>query len=155
MDGWPEPTLEEAQEAVSACQAAKATMIVALGGGSVMDVAKLASVLGDDSVSLEQLMSKPALGKKSAFVVMMPTTARTGAEATPNAIVIVPERQFKVGIVNSAMIADAVLLAPLWMRSIPQRIAASAGVDALAHAIECFTSKQEPSFASTYIHFNA
>ena len=81
---------------------------------------------------------------------MIPTTAGTGAEATPNSIVAVPEKELKVGIVNSAMIADFVILDGRMIRSLPRKIAASTGVDALCHAIECFTSKKANPFSDTF-----
>ena len=73
---------------------------------------------------------------------MIPTTAGTGAEATPNAIVAVPEKELKVGIVNDNMIADYVILDAVMIKELPRKIAASTGVDALCHAVECFTSNK-------------
>ena len=61
---------------------------------------------------------------------------------TPNAIVAVPEKQLKVGIVNTEMIADYVILDAVMIKNLPRKIAAATGVDALAHAIECWTSNK-------------
>ncbi len=81
---------------------------------------------------------------------MIPTTAGTGSEATPNAIVAVPEQELKVGIVSDAMIADNVLLDPLMIKNLPRKIAAATGVDALAHAIECYTSNKANPISDTF-----
>ena len=81
--------------------------------------------------------------------MIIPTTAGTGAEATPNAIVTVPEKSLKVGIVSNEMIADYVILDAEMIRNLPRPIAASTGIDALAHAIECYTSKANP-FSDLY-----
>lgn len=81
---------------------------------------------------------------------MIPTTAGTGAEATPNAIVLVPEKELKVGIVCEEMIPDAVILDGEMIRRLPAHIAASTGVDALCHAIECYTSKKATPFSNLY-----
>lgn len=83
---------------------------------------------------------------------MIPTTAGTGSEATPNAIVAVPEQELKVGIVSDAMIADNVLLDPLMIKNLPRKIAAATGVDALAHAIECYTSNKANPISDTFAH---
>jgi alcohol dehydrogenase class IV len=81
---------------------------------------------------------------------MIPTTAGTGAEATPNAIVAVPEKELKVGIVNVNMIADYVILDAVMIKKLPRKIAAATGVDALAHAIECFTSNKANPFSNIF-----
>ena len=90
------------------------------------------------------------MAKKCVKTLMIPTTAGTGAEATPNAIVAVPEKELKVGIVNDAMIADGVILDARMIKSLPGSIAAATGVDALCHAIECFTSKKRNPFSDTF-----
>lgn len=151
IDNLPaEPTVYQAAEAIAAFRAIRAEVIVAVGGGSVMDVAKLASVLNTDEYTIFDLLENPARARKCVRTVMIPTTAGTGAEATPNAIVTVPEKALKVGIVNFDMIADAVVLDAEMLRRLPRRIAASTGVDALAHAIECFTSKKATPLSDVY-----
>ena len=88
----PEPTYQQAQATVDAFRAAGAQAIVAVGGGSVMDIAKLCSIL-DGDVTVKALLDDPSLGRRVMPTVMIPTTAGTGAEATPNAIVAVPEKE--------------------------------------------------------------
>ena len=121
----PEPSYMAVQKLVDEFKVSGADLIVACGGGSVMDAAKLASVL-------------------------IPTTAGTGAEVTPNAIVAVPEKELKVGIVNENMIADYVILDARMIKNLPRKIAAATGVDALAHCIECFTSNKANPFSDLY-----
>lgn len=146
----PEPTYAQAQRAVDACKEAKADFILAVGGGSVMDTAKLASVLLTDEYGVKELLDDPGRAKKCCPTLMIPTTAGTGSEATPNAIVAVPEQELKVGIVNDAMIADFVLLDPVMIEKLPRKIAAATGVDALCHAIECFTSNKANPISDTF-----
>lgn len=145
-----EPTCDQAQTVVDTFKKSGADYIVAVGGGSVMDIAKLASILATDEYGVRDLLDNPLLGKKCVPALMIPTTAGTGAEATPNAIVAVPEKELKVGIVNPAMIADAVILDAEMIKKLPRKIAAATGVDALAHAIECFTSKKSNPFSDTF-----
>ena len=146
----PEPTYAQAQVLVDAFKASGADFIVAVGGGSVMDTAKLASILATDEYGVKELLDTPLRGKKCVKTLMIPTTAGTGAEATPNAIVAVPEKELKVGIVNPAMIADYVILDAAMIKKLPRKIAAATGVDALAHAIECWTSNKANPFSDLF-----
>jgi alcohol dehydrogenase class IV len=145
-----EPTCDEAQEVIERFKESGADFITAVGGGSVMDIAKLASILATEQYAVRDLLENPSLGKKYVKTLMIPTTAGTGSEATPNSIVAVPEKELKVGIVNTAMIADYVILDGRMIKTLPRKIAASTGVDALAHAIECFTSKKSNLFSDTF-----
>lgn len=144
-----EPTYHQAQKVVECFRQSGAEAIAAIGGGSVMDIAKLCSIL-PGSMTVKDLLDDPTCGRKVLRSVMIPTTAGTGAEATPNAIVAVPEKELKVGIVCEAMIPDAVILDGEMIRCLPAHIAASTGVDALCHAIECYTSKKATPFSNLY-----
>lgn len=146
----PEPSYEQAQKLVDQCREAKADFILAVGGGSVMDTAKLASVLMTDDYGIKDLLDDPKKAHKYVKTLMIPTTAGTGSEATPNAIVAVPEKQLKVGIVNNAMISDYVILDAVMIKKLPRKIAAATGIDALAHCIECFTSNKANPFSDTF-----
>lgn len=115
-----------------------------------MDIAKLASITADGSCTVRDQLKNPRIGKKTVTTVMIPTTAGTGSEATPNSIVAVPEEQLKVGIVNPEMIADAVVLDGNMIRRLPRKIAASTGIDALCHAIECYTSAKANPFSDLF-----
>lgn len=146
----PEPTYNQVQKLVDQFKASKADFIMAVGGGSVMDTAKLASILATDEYGVYELLDQPKLAKKCIKTLMIPTTAGTGAEATPNAIVAVPERELKIGIVNEEMIADYVILDAIMIKKLPRKIAAATGVDALAHAIECFTGNKANPFSDIF-----
>lgn len=146
----PEPTYIQVQNLVDKFKESKADFIIAVGGGSVMDTAKLASVLATNKYGVHELLDNSSLAKKSIKTLMIPTTAGTGAEATPNAIVAVPEKELKIGIVNEEMISDYVILDPIMIKNLPRKIAAATGVDALAHAIECFTSNKANPFSDIF-----
>mgnify|MGYP000877003411 CR=1 FL=1 len=151
LDDLPaEPTYAEAQKLVDQCKAWGADFIMAVGGGSVMDTAKLASILMTDEYGIKELLDTPTQAKKCIKSLMIPTTAGTGSEATPNAIVAVPEKQLKVGIVNPEMIADFVILDAVMIKKLPRKIAAATSVDALAHAIECWTSNKANPFSDIF-----
>ena len=146
----PEPTYGEVQALIDNFKSTGADLIVAIGGGSVMDAAKLASILVTDEYGVKELLDKPGMAKKCVPMVLIPTTAGTGAEVTPNAIVAVPEKELKVGIVNDNMIADYVILDARMIKNLPRKIAAATGVDALAHCIECYTSNKANPLSDTF-----
>ena len=124
LDNLPiEPSCDEAQKVIDNFKGLDTDFIVAIGGGSVMDIAKLASVTATDDYTVRDLLDSPELAKKKIKTLMIPTTAGTGSEATPNSIVGVPEKEVKVGIVNDEMIADYVILDGAMIRNLPQKIA--------------------------------
>lgn len=146
----PEPTYMQVQKLVDEFKASGADFIVAVGGGSAMDTAKLASLLVTERYTVKDLLDDPTLAVKTVKTCLIPTTAGTGSEATPNAIVAVPEQELKIGIVNSSMVPDYVVLDAEMIRKLPRKIAAATGIDAMAHAIECFTSNKANPFSDIF-----
>ena len=149
-DCKPEPTYGQVEAVVDMVQGQECDLIIGLGGGSVMDAAKLASVLKGASYTIKDLMNDPSQAEKKVKTVMIPTTCGTGSEATCNAIVAVPEEKSKKGIVNDNMIPDDVILDAQMIAKLPKAIVAATGVDALAHVVECFTSKKATPFSDSY-----
>ena len=145
-----EPTVYDADGVIQRFMSCGADFIVAVGGGSVMDIAKLCSILVHSPYTVFDLLEKPGIARKSVRSLMVPTTAGTGSEATPNSIVCVPERELKVGIVNTDMIPDYVILDSEMIRKLPFSIAAATGIDALAHAMECYTSNKATPFSDLF-----
>lgn len=137
----PEPSNHDVEALLSRLPHQDFDLVIGLGGGSVLDVTKLLSVLAiqGSSANLQQLLSgeKPV---KRCRSILVPTTAGTGSEATPNAILAIPEKNTKVGIISAVLLPDYVFLVPELTTSMPAHIAASTGIDALCHLIECFTS---------------
>lgn len=146
----PEPSYKEVDRILEETKNYQADLIIGFGGGSVMDTAKLCSVLIGASYSVKDLLDTPEIARKKIKTVMIPTTCGTGSEATCNAIVAVPEEQTKKGIVNNEMIPDYVILDPQIIRNLPRHIIAATGVDALAHAVECYTSNKATPFSNMY-----
>lgn len=151
LDGIPpEPDCDTVQALTERFRDAGADIIVACGGGSVLDTAKLAGVLATRDYTVRDLLEDPGRAQRCLPTVLIPTTAGTGAEATPNAIVAVPEKALKVGIVSDAMVADYVILDARLIKGLPPAIAAATGVDALAHCIECYTGNKANPFSDLY-----
>lgn len=145
-----EPSYHDVNDVMKTLKKYQTDFIIAVGGGSVMDIAKLCSMLKDASYTVQDLLKDPSLGKKNVKSLLIPTTCGTGSEATCNSIVAVPENGIKVGIVNNNMIPDYVILDPVMIEKLPKKIIASTGVDALAHCIECLTSKKANTFSDLY-----
>ncbi len=146
----PEPSYTMVQNLIDQCREYGADFILGIGGGSVLDSAKLASLLMTDEYGVKELLDDPGRAKKCLKTLLIPTTAGTGSEATINAIVAVPERELKIGIVNANMIPDYVILDSILLHKLPRGIAAATGVDALAHAIECFTGNKANPLSDTF-----
>jgi alcohol dehydrogenase class IV len=147
----PEPDVADVHAVLDAARAAGQTdLVVGIGGGSAMDVAKIVAILLEHPVSLRDLLNKAPIPARGLPTVMVPTTAGTGSEATPNSIILVPEDELKIGIVSPLLMPDAVILDPLLTLSLPPHITASTGMDALTHAIECYCSKKGNPFSDLY-----
>lgn len=145
-----EPSYQDVEEMMRQTKNYNSALMIAIGGGSVMDVAKLYSVLKGASYSVKELLEDPQKAVKKIKTVMIPTTCGTGSEATCNSIVTIPEEETKKGIVNDSMISDYVILDSQMIKKLPKQIVAATGVDALAHAVECYTSKKATPLSDTY-----
>ena len=145
-----EPAVSDIERVLREVEADRPDLIVGLGGGSVMDAAKLASILIGAPYNLRDILADASIAKKQVRSVMIPTTCGTGSEATCNAIVAIPEEESKKGIVNSCMISDYVILDVTMIAKLPPKIIAATGVDALAHCVECYTSKKATMLSDPY-----
>lgn len=147
----PEPDVGQVEAIFSAAGKEPFDLVVGIGGGSAMDVAKIVAVLLNSDVALRDLLrGKATIAKRGVPTLMIPTTAGTGSEATPNSIVLVPEDELKVGIVSAKLIPDGVILDPQMTVGLPPAITASTGMDALTHAIECYMSKKGSPFSELF-----
>lgn len=148
----PEPEVADVQAIEAAARAAGTfDLVVGIGGGSAMDVAKILAVLLAHNLDLRDVLSKKVdIIARGLPTVMVPTTSGTGAEATPNSIILVPEDELKIGIVSPRLLPDAVILDPLLTLSLPPDVTASTGMDALTHAIECYCSRKGNAFSDLY-----
>ncbi len=149
----PEPEVGQVEAilAEARAQSPDCGLVVGIGGGSAMDVAKIVAVLLDNDVALRDLLrGKATIARRGVPTLMVPTTAGTGSEATPNSIVLVPEDELKVGIVSPKLMPDCVILDPCLCVGLPPAITASTGMDALTHAIECYMSKKGSPFSELF-----
>lgn len=149
-DVLPEPSDADVERILQERDLRGVDFVVGVGGGSVLDVAKLLSALAHpESPSLAELLAGTKVTQR-VKALMVPTTAGTGSEATPNAILAIPARETKQGIISPVLLPDYVALAPELTVTMPHKIAASTGVDALCHLIECFTASIANPVADNY-----
>lgn len=126
-------------EAAQRARAADAEIVLGLGGGSSMDVAKLLAVLLPGAQSLKEMYGVKKVTGTRLPLVQMPTTAGTGSEVTAVSIVTTGETT-KMGVVSPQLFADLAILDAELTLGLPRAATAATGIDAMVHAIEAYTS---------------
>lgn len=141
-----EPTTQVVQAAVGLARKAATDVVVAIGGGSVLDTGKAVAALltneGDLLDYLEVVGKGRPLRKAAAPCIAVPTTAGTGAEVTYNAVLGVPDQHVKVSIRSHLMLPCRAVVDPLLTHSMSPALTASTGLDALTQLIEAFVSNK-------------
>ncbi len=115
--------------------------IVAIGGGSVLDVGKLLAALSSGTQKPSDVFGKNLLDSRDNLLICVPTTAGTGSEVSPNAILFDLRDGEKKGIISPWLIPDTALIDPEMTFSLPPKLTAETGMDALCHCIEAYTNK--------------
>jgi alcohol dehydrogenase class IV len=136
--------------AVKLIRTARPSLVIGLGGGSALDVAKLATVLASANQGAEYyaLTANP-LPPKAANIVLLPTTAGTGAEVTRTAVFTNSENR-KVWAWGHELAADFVILDPELTLSLPESLTAGTALDAMVHAVEACTVKKSHPLAQSF-----
>ena len=129
-------------EAVAAARAHQADLVIGLGGGSSMDVAKLIAVLAANSQQLDQVYGIGNVRGQRLPLVQIPTTAGTGSEVT-NIAIVTTGATTKMGVVAPQLYADMALLDAELTLGLPPAVTAATGIDAMVHAIEAYTSRHK------------
>jgi alcohol dehydrogenase class IV len=141
-----EPTVEDVRAATERARTAGADVVVAIGGGSVLDLGKAVAVLlgnGTDPLDhLEVIGRGVSVERPSVPYVAVPTTAGTGAEATANAALRSLEHGIKASIRSPHMLAAVALVDPLLTLTCPAGVTASSGLDALTQCLEPYVSRR-------------
>ena len=135
----PDPSRATLENAVALGRQATVQSVIGFGGGSPMDVAKLAAYLLGTGEDLDSLWGVDKACGQRLPLVLIPTTAGTGSEATPVTIITVGEGE-KRGVSSAALIADHAILDAELTLGLPRSATAATGLDAMVHAIEAFTS---------------
>lgn len=142
-DVQPEPDIGNLEKVLAVAARADAQVVIGFGGGSSMDLAKLAAVLPGSGQTIADVVGpeKVAPGKR-AFLIQVPTTSGTGSEAGTRALVTDPATQNKWAVQSVHMLADLAVVDPDLTLSVPRAVTAATGVDALAHCVEAYTNKK-------------
>lgn len=145
----PEPDTANLDAALDAARAATPDLVVGFGGGSVMDVAKLVSVLRGGQVLTDVIGPNKVAGRQNALA-LVPTTAGTGSEAGIRALVTDAATLNKVAVESPYLMADMVVLDPDLTMSVPPAVTAATGIDAMAHCVEAFTNRKAHPLIDNY-----
>lgn len=146
----PEPGLQLADDAAKLAQRQKCDCVIGAGGGSAMDVAKAVSILLTNGGKAADYIGLDKIAKAGVPKIMVPTTAGTGAEMTFTAVFINEETNSKAGMNGDLLYPDAAILDPTLTLSIPPRVTAATGIDALTHALEAYVSNQAHPVSDMY-----
>ncbi|HUU26530.1 MAG TPA: iron-containing alcohol dehydrogenase [archaeon] len=141
-----EPTVAMTKAGVNQARQAESDLVIAIGGGSVLDTGKAVAALLTNSGELEDYLevvgSGKALSRSPVPNIAIPTTAGTGAEVTCNAVLGVPEYGMKVSMRSPLMLPSLAVVDPALTHSLPPSVTASTGLDALTQLIEAYVSNK-------------
>ena len=147
LDVVPNPTVAVVNEATALYKECGATSIVALGGGSSMDVGKAVGVLVNYGGKITDYEGNHKVPGPIVPMIAIPTTAGTGSEVTASAVITDTERNYKLSVFSYEILPKYAVLDPELIMTAPASIAASCGVDALIHAMEAYVSRNATPFS--------
>ena len=145
-----EPTQAVFENILSAARAEKIDGVLGIGGGSAIDVAKLIAALTRGKQTTSKIFGTNLLAGRELTLVCLPTTAGTGAEVSPNAILLDESDELKKGVVSPHLVPDAAFVDPLLTLTVPPAVTAATGLDALTHCIEAYANKFAHPIVDTY-----
>ena len=137
-----EPTDKIVEEGTLLYKSNQCDCILAVGGGSVLDVMKAVALMASNPGKISDYTDQTAAIRKTPFMAAVPTTAGTGSEATQFTVITDTENDRKMLIGNKELMPDLVLLLPELTMTAPLSVTVSTGMDALIHAVEAFVSKK-------------
>jgi alcohol dehydrogenase len=115
--------------------------VIGVGGGSVLDCAKLLAALTGCSQTIQDVVGINVLKGRKIGLICLPTTSGTGSEMSPNAIFLDEDSMEKKGIISPSLVPDACYIDPELTLTLPAKLTAETGMDALCHCIEAYTNK--------------
>jgi len=136
----PEPEIALVEECTSIFREGMHDGLIAVGGGSAIDIAKSVSAYANFKGNINELFGTDLVPVKGAPIIAIPTTAGTGSEVTNIAILSDKEAQLKKGIASDYLLPDVAIVAPEMTLTMPKSVTAASGIDALVHAIEAYIS---------------
>jgi alcohol dehydrogenase len=134
-----EPTFADFEKLLQEARAFNADSVAGIGGGSVLDVAKLVAAQIKNKQNTAEVTGIGNLKERQAWLACIPTTSGTGSEVSPNAI-FVDDSGAKVGVISPYLVPDAAYIDPALTWSVPASVTASTGIDAMAHCLEAYAN---------------
>lgn len=151
-----EPSLPDIELALAQLEGFHPNVVIALGGGSVIDFAKALAALmrcsGRPLDYLEIVGGGKPIDHPPIPMIALPTTAGTGSEVTKNAVITVPEHSIKVSLRDPRMVPDIAIIDASLMQGAPQRVALTAGLDAVVQVIEPYLSVEANPMTDAICH---
>jgi alcohol dehydrogenase class IV len=145
-----DPRYEIVADCVDGLHREKADLLIGLGGGSPIDIAKVSAVMATNDGPITEYFGIDLVPKAGLPTLIIPTTAGTGSEVTPIAILSDHTERLKKGIVSQFLFPSTALLDPELTLGLPAHVTAATGMDALIHAMEAFTSKNATSITDMF-----
>ena len=136
-----EPALDEVEAIIEEARAFGTDSVAGIGGGSVLDAAKLVACFAPSSQLMSECFGIGLIKQRGLWCACLPTTSGTGSEVSPNAILLDRAEKLKKGIVSPYLLCDAAYIDPLLTLTVPAKITAETGMDALTHCIEAYTNR--------------
>jgi alcohol dehydrogenase len=136
-----EPEITLFEEVVAAARAFSPDGVIGLGGGSPIDTAKLVAALLDGKQTVREAFGIGNLRGRAVWLACVPTTAGSGAEVSPNAVLVDENERVKKAVISPHLIADLAICDPELTISSPPSVTAASGLDALVHCIEAYANK--------------
>jgi len=135
-----EPTVAMFQAALARARKARPEVVVGIGGGSALDVAKLAAALLDSDQPVAEVFGSGKLAGRNTPLVCLPTTSGTGSEVSPNALLLDEADGRKKAVVSPHIVPDAAYVDPVLTVTVPPAVTAATGMDAFIHCIEAYAN---------------
>jgi alcohol dehydrogenase class IV len=136
-----EPTINDVEAILASLNKQPIDAVAGIGGGSVMDVAKVVAAKLNNSQSITEMLGIANLNGRTTFLACIPSTSGTGSESSPNSILLDESDNMKKGIISPFLVPDLVIVDPVLTVGMPPSITAETGIDALCHCIEAYTNK--------------
>ena len=146
-----EPTFADFEKLMLTVTPFNPDIVIGIGGGSVLDVAKLVAAQLENEQQVKDYVGIGLLKGRKKKLICVPATSGTGSEVSPNAILVDDENQ-KKGIISPFLVPDIVYVDPLLTITVPPAITAATGLDALTHCLEAYTNKFAQPFIDTYAY---
>ena len=147
-----EPTFTDFETLMKKVAPFNPDIVIGIGGGSVLDVAKLVAAQLENEQQLKDYIGIGLLRGRKKKLICVPATSGTGSEVSPNAILVDDSDNQKKGIISPYLVPDIVYVDSLLTISVPSAITAATGLDALTHCLEAYTNKFAQPFIDIYAY---